>query len=34
MISMYALNGKKNKWWNEIEIIIWGTTANLAAENN
>ena len=34
MISMYALNGKKNKWWNEIEIIIWGAPANLAANNN
>ena len=31
---MYALNGKKNKWWAEVEIIIWGSPAKLAAQNN
>ncbi len=33
MISMYTLNGKKNNWWNEIEIIIWGASAELVAQN-
>ncbi len=33
MISMYAFNGKKKKWWDEIEIIIWGSPAKLVAKN-
>jgi hypothetical protein len=33
MISMYAFNAKKNDWWNEIEIIIWGSPAKLVANN-
>lgn len=33
MISMYALNGKKKKWWNEIELIIWGSSAKLVGAN-
>jgi len=34
MISMYALNGKKNNWWDEVEIIIWGSPAKLVAQNS
>ncbi|MDZ7671255.1 MAG: DsrE family protein [Halanaerobiales bacterium] len=33
MISMYAFNAKKNNWWNEIEIIIWGSSSKLVANN-
>ena len=34
MVMMYAVNAKKNRWWDEVTVIIWGATAKLAAENN
>ncbi len=34
MIAMYARNGKIQNWWYEITIIIWGSTAKLAAESD
>lgn len=33
MISMYAINAKKNKWWDEIDVIIWGGSAKLVGED-
>lgn len=33
MVMMYAINAKINDWWRDITIIIWGSTAKLAAEN-
>jgi len=33
MVFMYAINGKVNNWWQEITIIIWGSTAKLAAQD-
>ncbi len=33
MVLMYATNAKKNGWFDEIEIIIWGPTAKLVAED-
>ncbi len=33
MVFMYALNGLKKKWWKEITIVIWGSTAKLTGEN-
>ena len=33
MISMYAFNGKKNNWWDNVTVIIWGETAQLVDEN-
>ncbi len=32
MIFMYVLNAKKNGWWKEINLIIWGPSARLVAE--
>ncbi|MGL4688403.1 MAG: DsrE family protein [Fusobacteriaceae bacterium] len=29
MIFMYAVNAKIKNWWKEIEIVIWGPSANL-----
>jgi hypothetical protein len=34
MVAMYARNSKIEHWWNEITIIIWGSTARLAAESD
>lgn len=33
MLFMYAINSKLQGWWNEVDIIIWGGTAKLVAEN-
>jgi hypothetical protein len=33
MVFMYTHNAKKNNWFNEITLIIWGPSAKLAAEN-
>ena len=29
MLSMYAINSKVNKWWDEVNVIIWGAPARL-----
>ncbi|MFI3250277.1 MAG: DsrE family protein [Eubacteriales bacterium] len=31
MVLMYAINGKKKGWWEEVEIIIWGASTKLVA---
>ena len=31
---MYGGNGLRKGWWKEVEIIIWGATALLSAEND
>jgi hypothetical protein len=33
MVFMYGINAKLNHWWEDVTIIIWGATAQLAAEN-
>ena len=33
MVFMYALNAKKNGWWEEITVVIWGASARLAGED-
>ena len=33
MVLMYAGNAVKNGWWDEIQLIIWGATSRLVAEN-
>lgn len=33
MMFMYLLNGKKNGWWDEIKLVIWGPSAGLVAED-
>ena len=33
MVFMYASNAVKYKWWNHVELIIWGPSARLTAEN-
>lgn len=33
MVFMYAINSIKNGWWDEVDVIIWGASAKLVAEN-
>lgn len=33
MIGMYALNSKKQEWWENVTLIIWGPSARLLAED-
>ena len=33
MILMYSTNAILNKWWDEVNIIIWGGSAKLIGEN-
>ncbi|MFH1937485.1 MAG: DsrE family protein [Bacteroidota bacterium] len=33
MIFQYLMNAKANGWWDEIDLIIWGASAKLSAED-
>ncbi|MCG8699559.1 MAG: DsrE family protein [Bacteroidales bacterium] len=33
MLAMYAFNSIKMGWWNQVNIIIWGPSANLVAND-
>jgi hypothetical protein len=33
MLSMYSTNAKRNGWWDEINIIIWGASARLVGND-
>jgi hypothetical protein len=33
MLSMYAINAKINKWWDEVNVIIWGASAKLISND-
>lgn len=33
MVFMYAINSKLNGWWDEVDVIIWGSSAKLVAED-
>jgi len=33
MLSMYATNSLKNKWWDEVNVIIWGASAKLVGND-
>lgn len=33
MVLMYAINSKSHNWWQEIDIIIWGASAQLISQN-
>lgn len=30
---MYAFNAKRNDWWEEVELIVWGPSAKLLSED-
>lgn len=33
MVFMYTLNAKLREWWKDLTLIIWGPSAQLAAED-
>ena len=33
MIKMYAINAVHKGWWDKVNIIIWGASAQLVGEN-
>lgn len=33
MVMMYATNTRRWELWDEVQVIIWGATAGLVAEN-
>jgi len=33
MVFMYAIAAKQNKWFDEVELIIWGPSSKLTSEN-
>jgi hypothetical protein len=33
MVFMYALNSKKHGWWKEVNLIVWGPSTYLAAND-
>ncbi|QRN85753.1 DsrE family protein [Clostridia bacterium] len=33
MVFHYAQVSLEKKWWDEVEIVVWGATAKLVAEN-
>lgn len=33
MVFMYANAAKQNKWFDEVELIIWGPSSELTSEN-
>jgi len=33
MVFMYVYNAKKNGWWEDITLLIWGPSSKLASED-
>jgi hypothetical protein len=33
MVFMYTYNAKKNDWWKEIRLLVWGPSAKLLSED-
>lgn len=33
MVFMYAVNALKEEWWKRVTVVIWGSTATLAAKD-
>jgi len=34
MLAMYAINSITNKWWKEVNLIIWGASAKLIGNDS
>ena len=34
MLSMYSINSIRNKWWQEVNLIIWGASAKLIGNDS
>lgn len=33
MLAMYAINSRKNNWWDEVNVIIWGASVKLTGND-
>lgn len=33
MVHMYVYNAKINNWWEDIELIVWGPSSKLLADD-
>jgi len=33
MVLMYGVNSKRQDWWDEVTIIVWGASVQLVSEN-
>ena len=33
MVFMYAFNGQKNGWWDQVTLLVWGPSAMLSIED-
>lgn len=33
MVFMYTFNAKKNNWWKDITLLVWGPSAKLLSED-
>jgi hypothetical protein len=33
MVFMYTINAIKHGWWENVTLVVWGATAQLASEN-
>lgn len=33
MITLYTIHAKKQKWWDEVEVIIWGASQQVVVSN-
>ena len=33
MVFMYTYNAKKNGWWDEIRLLVWGPSSKLLSED-
>ncbi len=33
MVFMYVYNAKKNAWWDEVNLIVWGPSSKLLSED-
>ncbi|MCP4310774.1 MAG: DsrE family protein [Bacteroidetes bacterium] len=33
MVFMYTYNAKKNAWWDDITLVVWGPSAKLLTED-
>lgn len=33
MVFMYTYNAKKNEWWKDITLLVWGPSAKLLSED-
>lgn len=34
MLFMYTYNAKKNGWWDDITLVVWGPSAKLLSEDS